>query len=214
MNLSCFLMHSTQPKRLKPLMDGYVKVIKKPVKITGSRTWLNILGALNLSDIGRTVLNDYKTINDYNIVRFFNEIRKTYPDYQQKIHLIVDGAGYNHARLVKDWTYIVNIELHFLPPYSPNLNPIEYLWKVMNEHARNNRYFEKTGDFRESIFTFFKTTLLRIGDSLTGRIHDRFQVLKSASWGLLGIERLTGINWLIIFRIRRNNLNRAIPTIG
>jgi transposase len=30
----------------------------------------------------------------------------------------------------------LNIKLHYLPPYSPNLNPIERLWKVMNEHAR------------------------------------------------------------------------------
>ncbi|NQY38343.1 MAG: transposase [Alteromonadaceae bacterium] len=29
------------------------------------------------------------------------------------------------------------IKRHYLPPYSPNLNPIERLWKVMNEHARN-----------------------------------------------------------------------------
>jgi transposase len=35
----------------------------------------------------------------------------------------------------------LNIKLHYLPPYSPNLNPIERLWKVMNEHARNNKYF-------------------------------------------------------------------------
>ena len=42
----------------------------------------------------------------------------------------------------------MNIELHSLPPYSPNLNSIERLWKVMNEHARNNRYFATARAFR------------------------------------------------------------------
>lgn len=181
-NEPILFLDATHPTQATKITYGWIrKGHKKPVKTTESRTRLNILGALNLNDIGRTIINDYKTVNDYNIARFFNEIRRVYPDYRQKIHLIVDGAGYNHANLVKGWAYVVNIELHFLPPYSPNLNPIERLWKVMNEHARNNRYFEKKGDFLASIFHFFKTTLPQIGDSLTSRIHDRFQVLKSAS---------------------------------
>ncbi len=75
---------------------------KKTVKTTGSRTRLNA--------IGRTVFQEYQTINDDNICHFFNEIRKSYPDYHQKIHLIVDGAGYNKAHLVKEWAYVSNIE--------------------------------------------------------------------------------------------------------
>ncbi|WP_449591203.1 IS630 family transposase [Photorhabdus tasmaniensis] len=126
-------------------------------------------------------VREYQTINDYNICCFFNEIRKSYPDYHQKIHLIVDGAGYNKAHLVKDWAYVSNIELHYLPPYSPNLNPIERLWKVMNEHVRNNRYFADKHEFRDKVFKFFTTTLPDIADSLTSRINDHFQVLKTAS---------------------------------
>ncbi|KPU83211.1 hypothetical protein JI57_02045, partial [Psychromonas sp. PRT-SC03] len=61
------------------------------------------------------------------------------------------------------------------PPYSPNLNPIERLWKVMNEHARNNRYFATAKAFRESINHFFDTTLPTIGADLEMRINDNFQ---------------------------------------
>ncbi|MEL7631856.1 IS630 family transposase, partial [Pectobacterium aroidearum] len=171
-------VHPTQATKLS---YGWIrKGYKKLVKTTGSRTRLNILGALNLNDIGGTVIHDYKTINDYNIACFFIEIRKRYPDYRQKIHVILDGAGYHRTQLVKDWAFVMNIELHYLPPYSPNLNAIERLWKVMNEHARNNRYFENTRDFRNAIFNFFATTLPEIAGSLTSRIHDRFQALKPA----------------------------------
>jgi transposase len=181
-NEPILFIDAVHPTQATKLSYGWIqKGHKKSVKTTGSRTRLNILGALNLNDIGGTVIHDYKTINDYNVARFFNEIRKRYPDYRQKIHVILDGAGYHRTRLIKDWAFVVNIELHYLPPYSPNLNAIERLWKVMNEHARNNRYFENPRGFREAIFKFFSTTLPEIADSLTSRIHDHFQVLKPAS---------------------------------
>ncbi len=68
-----------------------------------------------------------------------------------------------------------------MPPYSPNLNPIERLWKVMNEHARNNQYFSSAKQFREKIDQFFDETLPQIGESLRSRINDNFQVLNPAS---------------------------------
>ncbi|MGF1756408.1 transposase, partial [Photobacterium sagamiensis] len=71
--------------------------------------------------------------------------------------------------------------LHYLPPYSPNLNPIERLWKVMNEKSRNNVYFKSKRDFKEAIDQFFTVTLPEIAGSLTSRLNDNFQVLKSAS---------------------------------
>ncbi|MCU8106115.1 transposase, partial [Shewanella sp. SM101] len=76
-----------------------------------------------------------------------------------------------------------NIELHYLPPYSPNLNPIERLWKVMNEHARNSVYFKNKRDFRSALDKFFKETLPDIGESLASRINDNFQLFTHASSG-------------------------------
>ncbi|EBH8753522.1 IS630 family transposase, partial [Salmonella enterica subsp. enterica serovar Kua] len=54
-------------------------------------------------------------------------------------------------------------------------------WKLMNEHARNNRYFSSTKEFRDAISEFFNQTLPDIAGSLSSRINDHFQVLKSAS---------------------------------
>ncbi|MEI9786500.1 transposase, partial [Moellerella wisconsensis] len=76
-----------------------------------------------------------------------------------------------------------NIELHFLPPYSPNLNPIERLWKVMNEQVRNNRYFTSPTVFREEIHRFFSEILPRLAEALACRINDNFQILKNATSG-------------------------------
>ncbi|EJM5018605.1 IS630 family transposase [Salmonella enterica] len=172
-------VHPTQATKIS---YGWIrKGRRKAVKTTGSRTRLNIMGALNLKALTSPLICEYKTINEYNVSRFFNEIRKVYPDYHQKVHIILDGAGYHRSQLVKDWAEVVNIKLHYLPPYSPNLNPIERMWKLMNEHARNNRYFSSTREFRDAISEFFSHTLPDIADSLTSRINDHFQVLKPAS---------------------------------
>ena len=68
--------------------------------------------------------------------------------------------------------------MHILPPYSPNLNPIERLWKVMNELSRNNQVFKTFHDFQEKIRSFFKDTWDTISDDFRKRINDNFQRLK------------------------------------
>lgn len=176
-------MDAVHPTQSTKLSGGWIRRgERKPVKTTGSRTRMNIIGALCLNDIARTVTGDYVQINARAICEFFIAIRQTYP-VRQKVHLILDGAPYHRASLVQDWAVVMNIELHYLPPYSPNLNPIERLWKVMNEHARNNRYFATAKAFRAAINGFFSHTLPEIAGKLGCRINDNFQILKPASSG-------------------------------
>ena len=68
--------------------------------------------------------------------------------------------------------------MHILPPYSPNLNPIERLWKVMNECSRNNRVFKTFNEFKEKIRAFFSETWDAIAEDSRTRINDNFQSLK------------------------------------
>ena len=91
--------------------------------------------------------------------------------------MVLDRAGYHRSEKVEQEAETQNIKLFFLPPYSPNLNPIERLWKVMNEQVRNNRFFKSAKDFRSEIDRFFEEILPDIGDSLSSRINDNFQVL-------------------------------------
>jgi len=73
--------------------------------------------------------------------------------------------------------------MHILPPYSPNLNPIERVWKVMNEHVRNNKVFDSFTEFKAKIRTFFSSTWNTISPDLPSRINDNFQKLKPAVSG-------------------------------
>ncbi len=96
--------------------------------------------------------------------------------------MVLDGAGYPTRGQAPEVSALrLKIELHYLPPYSPNLNPIERLWKVMNEHVRSNEYFATAKEFRQKTNQFLDETLPRIGASLVSRINDNFQMLNPAS---------------------------------
>ena len=114
------------------------------------------------------------------VIEFFQKVRSAYASIEI-IHMVLDGASYHRSKEVVEAAGKLKIKLHYLPPYSPNLNPIERLWKVMNEYARNNEYFATAKEFRQKINHFFDETLPEMGASLIGRINDNFEMLQPAS---------------------------------
>ena len=173
-------MDAVHPTQATKITAGWIKKgVDKPIETTGSRTRLNIVGAIQLGHLADAIINRYETVNSESIVDFLKRTRAAY-HARGRIHLILDGAGYHRSRQVVDVAEKLNITLHYLPPYSPNLNPIERFWKVMNKHARNNHYFATANAFRERIDDFFTTTLPSIADSLNSTINDNFQTLEPA----------------------------------
>ena len=171
-------MHPTQATKVS---CGWIrKGQDKPLATTGSRTRLNLIGAIDLNNLTAAHVKRYEKVNSETIQAFFTELRAC-NNGDKRIHIILDGAGYHRAIDVKKKAKELNIKLHYLPPYSPNLNPIERLWKVMNEYVRNNKYFATAKEFRDKIDEFFSQTLPNLGDILASRINDNFQVLNSAS---------------------------------
>jgi len=169
-------MDAVHPTQATKVAFGWIRTgVDKIIETTGSRTRLNIVGAIRLGHLEDTVTKQYeKTVKGEAIIDFFSHIKEKYKD-KRNINLVLDGAGYHRSLEVKNKAVELGITLHYLPPYSPNLNPIERLWKVMNEHARNNKYFATTKDFRRSINHFFDVVLPDIGATLSGRINDNFQ---------------------------------------
>lgn len=170
-------MDSVHPTQATKLSYGWIRTGKtKKINTTASRTRINLIGAVELKNLSNTEICDYDTINAESIIDFLGKVRERHK-LSKKIHLILDKAGYHRAKEVKKAAKNLNIKLHYLPPYSPNLNPIERLWKVMNEHARNNQFFKSSKDFKRSLCDFFKYTLPEIAGSLKTRINDNFQIL-------------------------------------
>jgi transposase len=119
-------------------------------------------------------ITDHETINSQSMKSLFIELKLKYPD-KPKIHLILDRGAYNTSKETRASSKEYGVILHHLPPYSPNLNPIERLWKVMNEYARNNKVFKTAKEFRKAILDFFTDTWPKISMSMTDTINDNFQ---------------------------------------
>jgi len=167
---------AVHPTMATKVTQGWIrKGTNKPIATTASRTRVNLLGSLNLETMKVTIAR-YETIDSKAMRSLFKSLRTKYPN-APKIHLITDRGSYNVSAETKKAAQEYGIILHHLPPYSPNLNPIERLWKVMNEQVRNNRVFKNAQDFREAILEFFTHTWPKIASSMTDRINDNFQTL-------------------------------------
>ena len=116
----------------------------KLIATTASRTRINLLGSINLETMDVTIAS-HETIDSKAMEKHFAALRKKYPK-APRIHQIVDRGSYNISAETKEAAEKYGIVLHHLPPYSPNLNPIERLWKVMNEFVRNNRVFKNAAE--------------------------------------------------------------------
>lgn len=124
----------------------------------------------------RITVKEYKTLDSKAMTNYWQELRESYPQVK-KIHVVLDQGRYNTSKQAKKEAEKAGIKLHYLPTYSPNLNPIERLWKVMNEQVRNNYFFSTAKESREKIMHFFTDTWKRIASAMTSRINDNFQII-------------------------------------
>ena len=74
-----------------------------------------------------------------------------------RIAMVIDNAGYHKKKEL--WPFFKEnkkrVRLLWLPPYSPNLNPIERVWRLTRRRVTHNRYFEDLEVLRESLDEFF-----------------------------------------------------------
>ena len=146
-----------------------------------SRTRVNILGAIELHTMNK-VMSCPEAVNAETTVEFLGLLKEAYP-HAPRIHMILDQSGYHRSQRVQTFAEQASIQLHYLPLYSPHWNPIERLWKVMNEHTRNNRVFKSASDFRDALAEFFHEKLPTLLPTLRHRINDNFQTLKTVPSG-------------------------------
>ena len=119
------------------------------VETSSGRQRLNVLGALNA--VTREMVSVINTtyINAWSVVELMRKIRDAHPE--GKIVLILDNARYQACHVVKSGANMLNIELLFLPPYSPNLNLIERVWKFIRKKCLNCVYFKDFDLFTKAI---------------------------------------------------------------
>jgi len=87
--------------------------------------------------------------------KYLKKVLYHYRTIKWKIYMILDNVRFHHANALKPFLtkYKDKIELFFLPPYSPDFNPIERVWWYMRKKICNNRYIESLS---ERMINFWK----------------------------------------------------------
>jgi hypothetical protein len=110
------------------------------VPVTGERKNVKILGAIELWRT-RFHYREDRVFNADSYLSFLEQLARSYR--RQGAILIQDNASYHKDAEV--WTWFKSnrrwLEVHQLPPYSPELNPTERLWQYTRRTGTHNRYF-------------------------------------------------------------------------
>lgn len=164
--------HNVQPA------FGWIKTgVRKEIPANTGRERINLTGMIDVIRHNVLVQED-ETLNADATIQFFRKIEEAYPT-KRKIHIFCDNAPYYRNKAVRAYLQTSRIELHFLPPYSPNLNPIERLWKWMKERVIYNTYYQYFEDFRAAVMGFFDVLSTVpaesiLGQALRSRVRDKF----------------------------------------
>jgi transposase len=130
------------------------KGTEKEVRSNTGRKRLNVNGAINLNH--EVVFRDDDSINADSAIALYEQLEAKH--HTGTIYVIEDNARYYRAKIVTEWLEQPDrrIKILFLPPYAPNLNLIERLWKFMHKKVLHNQYYDTYDKFKAAIYQFFE----------------------------------------------------------
>ena len=113
------------------------------------RKRFNVHGAMHAvtHEVVQVVSDD--TINSWSLNELFEKLREKHG--VDRVALFLDNAGYQRSYITLYAANFKNIELKFLPSYSPQLNLIERLWKFVKGKCVNGKYYDTFITFSEQI---------------------------------------------------------------
>jgi transposase len=171
-----YFLDAVHPEYQSQAMCGWIKKGEcKTLQTTGKQTRLHFIGALSLKEMN-VIVREYKTIDADAMIRFLKDLESG--KSQGQLHIVLDNASAHKNHKLIDYLKTSRIRLHYLPPYSPNLNAIERLWKVFREVTLYNRYFANCSDFFVEVRGFFADKVHRLRRLLKQRINDNFQTIQ------------------------------------
>ena len=128
------------------------EILEQPT--VSGRDRVNINGLLNAYDVTDVIAHDCESVNAQSTRELYEDALSKHPN-ASCIYIISDNARYYHNKELAEWVKGTKIKQIFLPPYSPNLNLIERLWKFLRKKVINTGFYRTKEQFRQAIATFF-----------------------------------------------------------
>jgi transposase len=143
------------------------------VKSASGRKRFNVLGAIDaISHELISVAND-TYINASSACELLEKIRKRC--FDAPVTVVLDNARYQKCRIVFEKAEELNVDLLYLPPYSPNLNIIERLWKFVKKKCLYSKYYESFDLFKRAISNCLDETGTTSKNELDTLLNQKFQ---------------------------------------
>lgn len=149
-----YFMDATHPHHNPVAGYGWIKRgEQRAVRTNTGRRRVNINGAIDLQRLEPVVRFD-DTIDADSTIALLKQLEQLHLAATW-IYVICDNARYYRSKAVQEYLKTSRIKLVFLPPYAPNLNLIERLWKLFKKQVLYNRYYESFSEFKEACEGFF-----------------------------------------------------------
>jgi transposase len=146
---------------------------EKELKANTGRNRMNIVGGVNFCDPSDVEIVEGETVNGQTTQQLFQQLLEKHPD--KKVYVFVDNARYNYNADLLEWIKgEPRLEIFYLPPYSPNLNLAERLWKFTRKKVINLKYYPTFDEFKATIRAFFRD-IRQHRDELESLITPNFQ---------------------------------------
>jgi transposase len=162
---------------MRPFLGFLWCFVRQFIQAPSGRKRFNILGALHATTLQVVTFTNDSYINSYSVAKLMCRIAVEFADLP--ITLVMDNARYQRCRFVIDLATALGIELLFLPPYSPNLNLIERLWKFVKKKCLYSEYYETFIDFKQAIVDCIAQTDGIYKQELTSLLTLKFQTFEN-----------------------------------
>lgn len=150
------------------------------LKAPSGRQRFNVLGALNAMTHELITVTNTAYINSQTVCDLLWKIAQL--NLKIPITLVLDNARYQRCDLVKQFAEQLNIELLFLPAYSPNLNLIERLWKFVKKQCLYSKYYSDFAGFQNAISDCLSKTHSTYKQELDSLLTLNFQTFKKSQF--------------------------------
>ena len=154
-------------------LGGVYSKARRFVRTFSGRKRYNVLGAINFMTKRVHTVTNTTYITATEICQMLRNVSSEYAG--KKIHIVLDNARYQKCEIVTSLAKELAIDLVYLPPYSPNLNLIERLWKFTKGKLRV-KYYSNFKSFREAIDSIIDGTSTVFKDQVTSLIGEKIQL--------------------------------------
>lgn len=168
---------ATHPTHNSVPVCGWIrKGENRQLKQNTGRKRVNIIGSLDV-DSKEVYHTLHKTVNTEAFIKHLEMLISVFT-CASLIRIITDNAPYIKNKKVFKFIKGSNVYLELIPPYAPNLNLMERVWRLMKKVIRGNYFIETFKEFKKEILKFLEELPSRYANEVETLLSENFQIIE------------------------------------